>query len=262
MSSLAALVQSRSLEGLVKRRVLVNFRVDPQVMEPLLPAPFRPKLVDGWAMAGICLIRLEQLRPKGLPAALGIASENAAHRIAVTWDDESGQPQDGVYIPRRDTGSPLNAAIGGRLFPALLNSARFSVQDTPTSLDLKLETHDGAADVWLRARPAESLPPTSRFALLPEASAFFAEGAIGYSATRDASRFDGVRLRTHRWQIAPLDVEWVVSSYFNDRSRFPEGSVEYDCSLVMRDIPHEWQPLPEMHSQNCGPGRQSCVPGL
>jgi hypothetical protein len=248
MIPLTSLVQRPTLEGLVKRRVLVNFRVDPQVMAPLLPAPFRPQLVDGWAMAGICLIRLEQLRPKGLPAALGVASENAAHRIAVTWDEPSGQPQDGVYIPRRDTASPLNALVGGRLFPALLTSARFRVRDTSTSLDLKLESHDGAADVWLRAHPAESLPPTSRFALMPEASAFFAGGAVGYSATRDATRFDGIMLRTHRWQIAPLDVEWVVSSFFNDRSRFPEGSVEYDCTLVMRDIPHEWQPLPDMHA--------------
>src|SRR5829696_791023 len=98
-----------TLQGLVKRRLLVNFRIDPRVIAPQLPAPFRPKLVDGWAMAGICLIRLEQLRPLGVPAALGFSSENAAHRIAVTWTDEaSGDAREGVYIPRRDTGALLN----------------------------------------------------------------------------------------------------------------------------------------------------------
>jgi len=38
-----------------ERRLLVNYRVDPDVAATLLPAPLRPKLVNGWAVAGICL---------------------------------------------------------------------------------------------------------------------------------------------------------------------------------------------------------------
>jgi hypothetical protein len=48
--------------------------------------PFRPQLVHGWAVAGICLIRLGRLRPSRVPSAVGLRSENAAHRIAVEWD--------------------------------------------------------------------------------------------------------------------------------------------------------------------------------
>jgi hypothetical protein len=32
----------------------------------------------------------------------------------------------------------------------------------------------------------------------------------------------------------------VESSFFEDRSLFPAGSVEFDCALVMRGIDHEW----------------------
>ncbi|MEA2492488.1 MAG: hypothetical protein QOJ29_399 [Thermoleophilaceae bacterium] len=39
---------------------------------------------------------------------LGLRSENASHRIAVEWDTAVGI-RTGVYIPRRDTGSGLNA---------------------------------------------------------------------------------------------------------------------------------------------------------
>lgn len=237
-------LQSMPLQGLVRRRILVNFHVDPDVVQGLLPAPFRPKLVDGWAMAGICLIRLEQLRPRGMPACLGVSSENAAHRIAVTWDDASGQPRDGVYIPRRDTGSRLNALAGGRIFPGEHHRARFRVRDDSRGIDLKLETEDGAGDVWLHARAATTLPSSSCFASLEEASAFFAGGAVGYSATRDPERLDGLRLRTQRWHVEPLDLDWLVSSYYTDRTQFPAGSINYDCTLIMRDLPHEWQPVP------------------
>src|SRR5436853_197186 len=96
------------IKGTIKRRLLVNFRADPAMVRRILPPPFRPKLHKGFSLVGICLIRLEQIRPAGFPGALGLSSENAAHRIAVEWEDESGNLREGVFIPRRDTGSLLN----------------------------------------------------------------------------------------------------------------------------------------------------------
>ena len=49
------------LRGIIKRRMLINFRVDASLMQRFLPAPFRPKLHQGYAIAGICLIRLEEI---------------------------------------------------------------------------------------------------------------------------------------------------------------------------------------------------------
>jgi len=66
------------LEGVIARRVLPNFSVDPGVAARLVPPPLEVSLVGGRAVAGVCLIRLEHLRPKGLPSAVGVMSENAA----------------------------------------------------------------------------------------------------------------------------------------------------------------------------------------
>jgi hypothetical protein len=101
------------MSSVVERRLLVNYRVDPSIAAGLLPAPLRPQLVGGWAVAGICLIRLGQLRPSAIPGRLGLRSENAAHRIAVEWDGSQGTST-GVYIPRRDSGSAINVLAGGR----------------------------------------------------------------------------------------------------------------------------------------------------
>ena len=51
------------IRGLIDRRILVNFQVMPEVLSAILPLPFRPKLVDGMGVAGICLIRLKHIRP-------------------------------------------------------------------------------------------------------------------------------------------------------------------------------------------------------
>ncbi|MGH2643283.1 MAG: hypothetical protein ACRDE2_04995 [Chitinophagaceae bacterium] len=85
-----------TIKGIIDRRRLVNFTIDPEIAKAIVPAPFTPKIINGKAVAGICLIRLKQLRPKGLPAFIGIGSENGAHRVAVEWF-EGDQLKDGVY---------------------------------------------------------------------------------------------------------------------------------------------------------------------
>ncbi len=228
------------ISGLIRRRLLVNFRVDAEVMGRFLPSPFRPKLHGGHAIAGICLIRLEQIRPGWVPPFLGISSENAAHRIAVVWDTPSGEAREGVFIPRRDTGSWLNHLVGGRLFPGEHHLADFTVTDDGSGISMSIRSRDGRMAVQLRANESDSLPASSCFKSLAESSSYFEGGSVGYSVTRDCCRLDGIRLQTDDWRVRPLAVEHVESSFFGDGSVFPPGSVTFDHALIMRDVRHQW----------------------
>jgi len=229
-----------TVRGTIRRRILVNFRVDPAVALGNLPQGFVPKLVGGHAVAGVCLIRLEHERPGLLRAAIGLSSENAAHRFAAYRIDERGERHECVYIARRHTGSRVTLALGGRIFPGDHRPARFAVRDEDGKIDLAMTASDGFA-VRLRARRAASLPAESVFASLDQASSFFRGGSLGYSETRAGTTLDGLYLRTARWQVTPLEVELAHSSYFDDRTVFPAGSVAFDCALLMTDIEHEWQ---------------------
>lgn len=226
------------IRGLIDRRILVNYRVEPGALAAQLPAPFRPKLIGGWGMVGICLIRLTQIRP-ALPRWVGVSSENAAHRTAVQWD-EHGCVREGVYIRRRDTSSRLNALVGGRLFPGVHHHARFAVQETADSFDVGLKSDDGAIDMRVRARRTTEWPRGSVFATVDEASAFFQAGSLGYSATSEAGRFDGLELRCNDWRVESLEIEEVRSRYFDDPAEFPPGSIELDCAILMRRVEHQW----------------------
>jgi hypothetical protein len=227
------------VRGVIDRRILVNYHVEPDVLAPLLPAPFRPKVNQGVGMVGICLIRLKNVRPTFLPSRLGISSENAAHRTAVEWDDHGGV-REGVYVRRRDTNSWLNSWAGGRLFPGIHHHATFAVEETSQRFSVALRSDDGMTTMSVRGRLSDKLPATSMFRSLEEASEFFQAGSLGYSATPDPSRFQGLELRCHNWQVEPLEVEEVRSSFFEDRSLFPKGAIEFDCALLMRGIRHEW----------------------
>jgi hypothetical protein len=52
--------------------------------------------------------------------------------------------------------------------------------------------------------------------------------------------FDGLELRSFGWRAEALAVERVESSFFEDRMKFPSGSAELDCALLMKGIDHEW----------------------
>ena len=190
-------------------------------------------------MAGVCLIRLKNIRPRFLPSFLGISSENAAHRIAVEWD-QNGETKEGVFVPRRDTSSRLNTLVGGRLFPGVHNHAAFQVREQDDQYRIELNSDDRHTHLLVEGHVAQELPPNSVFKSLKEASAFFERGSLGYSVTAKPGQFDGLELHSFNWRVQPLAVEKVESSFFEDHELFPPGSVEFDCALVMHGIEHEW----------------------
>lgn len=235
------------MSSVVERRLLVNYRVDPEVAASLVPQPMRPQLVGGWAVAGICLIRLGQFRPSGLPGWVGLRSENAAHRIAVEWDGPHG-PSTGVYISRRDSGSAINVLAGGRLFPGEHSSARFDVRETAQDLHVAFDSRDESISVSVDVQTADRFQGSELFADLAQASAFFQSGAAGFSATHDGRYFDGLELHTDAWQVEPVDVRSVRSTVFDDQNRFPPGTAILDCALLMREVPVTWHPLPPLRA--------------
>ena len=230
-----------NVRAVMKWRILTNFRVEPEVAARLLPQPFRPKLVNGCAMAGICLIRLEDMRPAWLPRAFGVASENAAHRFAVQWG-ENGSTRDGVFIPRRDTNSLLNHFAGGRLFPGVHHRAHFDCKENNGHFEVNLCSNDGETRLNVAAHTTDNWPADSVFKSLAEASAFFQTGGCGWSPSTNCA-LEGVQLHAEHWEMRPLVVERAESSFFSDEHRFPPGSVQFDSALLMRGIRHEWRAL-------------------
>jgi hypothetical protein len=227
------------LGGTIERRMLVNFRCESAGLARLLPLPFRPKLVNGWGMAGICLIRLSGIHPTFLPALCGLTSENAAHRIAVEWD-EDGATREGVFVPRRDTNALLNRLVGGKIFPGIHHTAKFEVSETENRFKLEMQSEDGKTFVRVLARVSDKLPEDSVFNSFAEASEFFRGGSIGWSACTAGNEFDGLELRCREWRMETLAVEQVESSFFENAELFPAGSAKFDSAFLMRGIAHEW----------------------
>ena len=103
-----------------------------------------------------------------------------------------------------------------------------------------MKSDDGETRVTVEAHIASHLPEHSIFASLEEASAFFEHGSHGYSVTNKPGTLDSLELQCKHWKVEPLQVTEAQSSFFDDQTRFPQGSAELDCALLMRNIRHEW----------------------
>lgn len=224
------------LHGLIDRRILVNFRVDPEVMQRLLPPPFRVKTVRGYGLAGICLIRMKRVRPWFLPfSTLGV-TENGALRFAVEWEHDGGL-HSGVYIPRRFSTSRLVVLAGGRFFPGVHARARFRVEETETTYSVEMNSE---LNLSVRGRVTDGLTGSAVFDSVEEASAFYRGGAVGFSDTRTPGKYEGLELRIPDWAVRPLAVEHVACDFFDDPARFPPGAVAFDNALLMRGVRNEF----------------------
>ncbi len=224
-----------TLRGVIARRILVNYRVDPAALAAVLPDRFGPHTVDGHAIGGICLIRLRDLRPRWLPRVVGAGSENAAHRIAVEVD---GDPEArAVFVPRRDTDSRLVTLLGGRAFPGVHHHATFDVDEGDGNYAVEMRSDDGDTHVRVDGRRTDALPEASVFDSVAEASAFFEAGSVGYSPAPGDDAYERLDLATLEWAVTPLSVTDVASSYFD---ALPADAVAFDHALLMEDIDHEW----------------------
>ena len=228
-----------TIHGYIDRRILVNFTAEPDVVRQIIPQPFRPKVYKDKAIVGICLIRLKNIKLKGLPDFIGVSSENGAHRTAVEWDEE-GETKEGVYIPRRDTSLRLNTIFGGRLFPGKHYLAKFNVKEGNGSYHVDFTSSDRTS-ISIDAKETDRFDTNSIFETLDNVSGFFERSAVGYSP--NGNKYEGLKLQAYTWQVRPLEVTNIRSSFYENENLFPKGTVQFDNALLMTRVEHEWKSM-------------------
>jgi len=228
------------VRGVIERRLLVAYRLDPDVAQNLLPAPFRTRLISGYAVAGIALARLGQLRPAGLPSVGGLTRESATHGIAVEWES-ARDLHTGVYVLHRDSGAPTGApgdGVGPRRH--LRRTPQFTVDERTDGLHVAYTSRNRTVHIDVDVVLAASLAGSALFSDAPAAARFFALDGAG-AAWGPQGR--GWRLTARDRCLGAAHVRTATSSIFADASVFPPGSAQLDSALLLRDVAVAWAPV-------------------
>lgn len=116
--------------GHIRRRLLVNYWVDPAEAASCLPDGVRPHTgSNGGVVVGCCMIELDDVRPWPMPTGVGVSLRAAAHRISCEAGSQE-RPVRAVFVPSRLTNALLPVLAGGRLFPGVHQRAEVQVSET------------------------------------------------------------------------------------------------------------------------------------
>ena len=226
-----------SFTGVMARRLLVNWRVPAELAAQMLPPGVEPKTVGGSAIVGLCLVRLKQLRPSGLPAWVGLSSENLAIRMGVTGARGPAK-QGAVLILDRWTGSRANALFCRHIGYGVHRPGRFAVREGSGRAEITVSSDRGATIAQVFLETGGPLTD-SAFGSMADAESFFRGGERGFSPSAKPGEWDCLRLELGAWRLEPMRVRhaysWHIQRLFGD-------AAEFDSAVVMRDIEHTWVP--------------------
>lgn len=206
------------LRSRVQTRILLNFRLDPAALRPLIPAGMEPVLVDGAAVAGVCFIRQQRIRPSGIPGFAGVSLAAAAHRVAVTRNGQRA-----VLVLRRDAPGLL-PKIASRLIGARFGEGEIEWD----GLSARLHASDDVT-ASIDAVGGGGLP-SSLFLSADAAGNFFRQESVSFEP-------NGRTLRVSlppRWSVEPIEHATFASSFFSDLGAQP------DSAFVARDLDAVW----------------------
>ena len=134
----------------------------------------------------------------------------------------------------------LNAIVGGKIFPGKHYFAKFNVEESDNKFHLDFISSDNTT-ILIDAERTQKLNDNSIFETIENLSNFLESGSVGYSP--NGKDFDGLKLETYKWEVKPLKVANIKSSFFEDKTIFPEGSIQFDNAVLMENIEHEWKSL-------------------
>lgn len=224
------------LVGTVMRRFLISYAVEPDGLAPYLPPGAELSIARGRAWVSACFVHIGDMRPAGMPAALGVGFRYLIHRTRARLPYPDGAMRESVLVLEPNIDRRSLATLG-----RLAAGVRFHMRDISldgTDEGWRLRMIDGATtllDVTIPRRFGTRMPTTSTFAAAAEADAFLLGVAYGGEWHPDRSR---VRL------VAETHEPWTtqVGTCQTETNAFLEvlgvNEPVADHVITMTDIPH------------------------
>jgi uncharacterized protein YqjF (DUF2071 family) len=227
----------------------INYRVEPDALAALLPAPLEPERHKGHAWVQVLVSSLRDLRPEGVPALFGQCFYQVSYRAAVQYRAPSGTVHRGGYFVRSETNHPVMRAIGNAL--AEFRFHEFGAADMvmlregerlTVGVDPELEFPDGRLVSVVDTRPLPGPPPGSSWSSLDELHGPLIECYDAFGVDAAGGHLYVLTIDRDPWQARFVRPESLYSEYF-DRGALGGGVAELDSVLHLTECRYRWRPL-------------------
>lgn len=206
--------------------LFAHWPVDVETLRARLPAGIEPRTHDGRAWLGVVAFVMEDIRPRGLPRALGLTFGEANLRTYVTGPDGG----EGIYFFNLDAADPLGVGVARWLFRLPYYRASMQVDRTGPAPDRTASRppHGRTVDFTThRTHPG-----------VPSAHLDATYGPIGEASIPDPESLEAFLVENYRFYLASGDVGGGDTA--RERQRIYAGDVAhtpwplYDADLELR----------------------------
>lgn len=222
------------------RVILLVYRLQPDAIQPLLPATMKLRTMAGHAFGGVLLARRRDLRMR-LGRAAWEGTQFAVHYLHIV-DDPKQRSRYGTYVIRRDTTSRLNALLAPCGPRNRLHHASFRVAETGPKIDLEATSDDRQMHLHIAGRLAAQLSPHSTFLNTDQACSFLRDGLIGLGIVVRHQQTPPAHPANGQCRLVPMRLERFESSVFDSGPLSTETPCHLDSAFWLQDVEHAWDP--------------------
>ncbi len=224
--------------------LVLTYAFPQELLQPLLPPGLSLDTYQGSGFLAVALVQTRQLRPSGLPAAVGRSFFLTGYRLFVRHQTASGKRLRGLYILRSDTNRPLMVLFGNLLTHYGYHKACMKISHTHSQLTLHVQTQDAQADLQVTADLAHtpaSPPASSPFLDWREARKFSGPLPFTFSyepETHALIRVEGVR---QHWHPQPLQVDVLQAAFLGQPPFNAIREPQLANAFLLKNIPYHWK---------------------
>jgi len=227
----------------------INYRVQPDALAALLPAPLEPEIHKGRGWVQVLVSSLRDLRPPGLPALFGTCFYQVSYRAAVRYRDKDGTSRRGGYFVRSETNHPVMRAVGNAL--AEFKFHDFGAADVvmlrdgdrlTVGVDPKPAFPDGRLVTVVDTRHRTAPPPGSSWSSLAELHDPLVECYDALGVDAEQGHLYILTIDRDPWNARFVEPQSVYSEYF-DTGPLGKGAAEIDSVLHLEECRYRWRPL-------------------
>jgi uncharacterized protein YqjF (DUF2071 family) len=225
------------MQGMVRRRFLINYPVEPSLLAPFVPPGGELSLHQGKAWLSDCFVHITGMRPTGVPQALGVSFHYLIHRTRARLPFPDGKKREAVLVLDPTIDSRLLATFGAAAtgVPFKRRPIEFVTDGSAWRLGVR-DGKDLIFEAMIRGSSfGTDMPTNSPFSSLSQADEFLLGVSYGGSWNPEAGTLH-VLAETHepwRAQVGTCDTR---------RNAFLEGlgieSPRADHVITMVDCPH------------------------
>lgn len=170
------------LNGVVTRRFLISYPVQPAVLSAFLPPHAELSTWQGLAWVSACFVNIRHMRPSLVPSPVGMEFNYLVHRTRARVPYPDGVRRESVLVLEANINRRAVAAIGQRLPGVRFHARDIKLLEAPDSWSVQMRADDGAllyqADI-AKSSIADELPAGSRFPDLATADKFLLNVSYG-----------------------------------------------------------------------------------